>query len=117
MKLKQTAKSTSIALGVVLASGASTASADAPANPFAAKALSNGYMELAEGKCGEAKCGSNTKIKKSSEGKCGEAKCGSNKTSAKSSEGKCGEAKCGSNKAPAKSTEGKCGEAKCGANK
>jgi uncharacterized low-complexity protein len=82
-------------------------------NPFASTELSSGYMQLAEhhaeeGKCGEAKCGSDMKTE---EGKCGEAKCGADK---KAEEGKCGEAKCGADK---KAEEGKCGEAKCGGNK
>lgn len=60
-------------------SGVSIASA--ADNPFAAKSLSSGYLQLAEagsdkgtgeGKCGEGKCGSKT----GSEGKCGEGKCG-----------------------------------------
>lgn len=79
------------------------ASADT-ANPFASAELSSGYMQLAEGKCGdmkkdhEAKCGADMKdkAKKMKEGKCGEAKCGADKKSKK--EGKCGEAKCGANK-------------------
>ncbi|RKZ89203.1 MAG: low-complexity protein [Gammaproteobacteria bacterium] len=92
--------------------------ASADTNPFASAELSSGYMQLAEGKCGEnmkeAKCGGDKKA----EGKCGEnmdkgheGKCGENM---KKSEGKCGEAKCGADK---KKAEGKCGEAKCGANK
>ena len=88
--------------------------ASADTNPFASAELSSGYMQLAEGKCGEnmkeAKCGGDKKA----EGKCGdkmkEAKCGEDKKA----EGKCGEAKCGADK---KKAEGKCGEAKCGANK
>ena len=88
--------------------------ASADTNPFASAELSSGYMQLAEGKCGEkmkeAKCGG----EKKAEGKCGdkmkEAKCGEEKKA----EGKCGEAKCGADK---KKAEGKCGEAKCGANK
>ena len=89
--------------------------ASADTNPFASAELSSGYMQLAEGKCGEnmkkdheAKCGEN--MKKEAEGKCGENK---------NAEGKCGEdknaeGKCGADK---KKAEGKCGEAKCGANK
>ena len=48
------------------------------ANPFQSSELTHGYMQLAEhheeGKCGEAKCGEDSK--KDAEGKCGEAKCG-----------------------------------------
>jgi uncharacterized low-complexity protein len=74
-----------------------TASADA--NPFASTELSSGYMQLAEGKCGEAKCGAEMK-QKATEGKCGEAKCGAEMKdkAEKMKEGKCGEAKCGANK-------------------
>jgi uncharacterized low-complexity protein len=71
-------------------------------NPFAANQLTNGGYEVAEGKCGEGKCGD----KKAEEGKCGEGKCGDKKAE----EGKCGEGKCGDKKAE----EGKCGEGKCG---
>lgn len=89
--------------------------ASADANPFASAELSSGYMQLAEGKCGdmksdaEAKCGSDMKDKH-------EAKCGGDMQdkAEKMKEGKCGEAKCGADK---KKSEGKCGEAKCGANK
>jgi uncharacterized low-complexity protein len=66
--------------------------ASADTNPFASAELSSGYMQLAEGKCGEAKCGAD---KKKAEGKCGEAKCGADK---KKAEGKCGEGKCGAKK-------------------
>jgi uncharacterized low-complexity protein len=111
-----TTKKTSIAIAASAAMTAglvlspTIASAE---NPFAAAELSSGYMQLAEhhaeeGKCGEAKCGSDMKTE---EGKCGEAKCGADK---KAEEGKCGEAKCGADK---KAEEGKCGEAKCGGNK
>jgi len=100
----------SAALTAGLALSPTVASADA--NPFASAELSSGYMQLAEGKCGEAKCGAD---KKKAEGKCGEAKCGADK---KKAEGSCGadkmkEGKCGEDKMK----EGKCGEAKCGANK
>ena len=71
--------------------------ASAGENPFAAKPLDSGYMQLAgetgEGKCGEGKCGEG----KGAEGKCGEGK---------GVEGKCGEGK--------DTKEGKCGEGKCG---
>jgi uncharacterized low-complexity protein len=66
--------------------------ASAGENPFAAKPLDSGYMQLA-GETGEGKCG---------EGKCGEGKCGEGK----GMEGKCGEGK--------ETKEGKCGEGKCG---
>lgn len=115
---------TSATLTAGLALSSTLASADT-SNPFAFKELSSGYMQLAEGKCGEAKCGSNMKKKaekmkeaKCGEGKCGEAKCGADmkEKAEKATEGKCGEAKCGADmkdKAK-KAVEGKCGEGKCG---
>ena len=45
--------------------------ASADANPFGMQNLESGYMQVAEGKCGEGK------MKK--EGKCGEGKCGEGK--------------------------------------
>jgi len=105
-------KSIALVAGAAMTAGLALsptlASADTE-NPFASTELSSGYLQLAEGKCGEAKCGADKKAKK--EGKCGEAKCGADKKASK--EGKCGEAKCGANK----KAEGKCGEAKCGAAK
>jgi len=79
----------------------------AAANPFAMTDHGTGYM-IAEGNCGEGKCGD----KKKEEGSCGDKKaegsCGDKKA-----EGKCGEGKCGDKK----KEEGKCGEGKCGDNK
>ncbi len=63
--------------------------ANAADNPFGMTQYENGYM-VAEGKCGEGKCGD----KKEAEGKCGEGKCGDKKEA----EGKCGEGKCGDKK-------------------
>ena len=70
--------------------------ANAADNPFAAKSLNAGYMQVAEadsgkdmeGKCGEGKCGSamDTDEGKGDEGKGDEGKCGSKGTT----EGKCG---------------------------
>ena len=87
------ALATSAVLTAGLALSPTLASADT--NPFASAELSSGYLQLAEGKCGD---------NKNAEGKCGEKK----------AEGKCGEAKCGADK---KKAEGKCGEGKCGAKK
>jgi len=96
-----------LAAGAVLTAGIALTpiTASAEVNPFASTELSSGYMQLAEGKCGEAKCGGD----KAKEAKCGEAKCGGDKAK----EAKCGEAKCGGDKAK----EAKCGEAKCGGDK
>jgi uncharacterized low-complexity protein len=100
---------TSLALGSVLAMGATTLSA--AENPFEAMTLKQGYQLAGDhGKDGEGKCG---------EGKCGETKkseaaCGGDKKA----EGKCGEAKCGAEKGDAdKKADGKCGEGKCGEDK
>jgi uncharacterized low-complexity protein len=88
-------------LGAAVVASVMSAPVMAAENPFAAKELSGGYMQLAgdHGKGAEGKCG---------EGKCGEGKCG---------EGKCGEGKCGGDKDGDKGDkggEGKCGEGKCG---
>jgi len=88
----------------------------AAANPFAMTDHGTGYM-VAEGNCGEGKCGD----KKKEEGSCGDKKaegsCGDKKAEGscgdKKAEGKCGEGKCGDKK----KEEGKCGEGKCGDNK
>lgn len=50
-------------------------------NPFALTGLGNGYLQVAEGKCGEGKCGGHKKASGGKsisvlEGKCGEGKCG-----------------------------------------
>jgi len=113
MSKKTTINTLSIAAGTAfIASLAMTNVANAAegANPFAMNELSGGYMQLAEGKCGEGKCGGK---KAKSEGKCGEGKCGEGKKAKK--EGKCGEGKCGEGKKDKK--EGKCGEGKCGGKK
>ncbi len=61
--------------------------ANADTSPFGMQSLSDGYMQLAEGKCGEGKCGEG---KTKQEGKSGEGKT--------KKEGKCGEGKCGEGK-------------------
>jgi uncharacterized low-complexity protein len=66
------------------------ASANSSDSLFSAVQLDRGYMLTAsEGKCGEGKCGGDSK---DGEGKCGEGKCGDD---SKDAEGKCGEGKCG----------------------
>ena len=84
------------AVGAAFIAGmASAPLATAAENPFAASELSSGYsQQLAEGKCGEGKCGGDKAAK--AEGKCGEGKCGGDK--AEKTEGKCGEGKCGGKK-------------------
>ena len=106
MSKKKTINTLSIAAGTAfvasLAMG-SVANAAEGANPFAMNELSSGYMQLAEGKCGEGKCGGKKMDKNSKGGKCGdskkmekEGKCGGDKKMKK--EGKCGEGKCGGKK-------------------
>jgi len=102
-------KSVSIALGATFAAAmVATPIANADENPFGMHNLESGYLQVAEGKCGES-------MKKDAAGKCGEGnkdaegKCGDSKDA----EGKCGELK----KEETKMEEGKCGEGKCGAKK
>ena len=112
MSQKSTKKPLAIALGATFVTSlAATPIANATENPFAMSELSSGYMvaEMAEGKCGEGKCGGD---KTKAEGKCGEGKA--------MGEGKCGEGKCGGDKATTEEKtmgEGKCGEGKCGGEK
>jgi len=112
MSQKSTKKPLAIALGAAFVTSlAGTPVANAAENPFAMSELSSGYMvaEMAEGKCGEGKCGGE---KTKAEGKCGEGKCGGDKAK---TEGKCGGDKAGTEgKAMG---EGKCGEGKCGGEK
>jgi uncharacterized low-complexity protein len=115
MSQESTKKPLAIALGAAFVTTlAATPVANAADNPFAMSELSSGYMvaEMAEGKCGEGKCGGD-KAKSEAEGKCGEGKCGGDKAKT-DAEGKCGEGKCGGEM---KATEGKCGEGKCGGDK
>jgi uncharacterized low-complexity protein len=94
-------KSVSIAIGATFAASmAASPIANADQSPFGMQNLESGYMQVAEGKCGE-------NMKKDKEGTCGEGK------ASKEKEGTCGEGKM---PAKEKEKEGKCGEAKCGAN-
>ncbi len=126
MSDKSLKKPLAIAMGATFAAAMSTAPiASADSNPFGMQPLESGYMQLAEGKCGEGKCGG--KMKK--EAKCGaehakmhDGKCGGKKME---KEGKCGEGKCGDKKMEKEGKcggkkmekEGKCGEGKCGGKK
>ena len=79
----------SIALGTTFVAAMSASPVvNADSNPFGMQNLQSGYMQIAEGKCGEGKCGGKAK-----EAKCGEGKCGG-----KAKEAKCGEGKCGGKK-------------------
>ena len=113
MSEKITRKPLAIALGAAFVTTlASSPIANAAENPFAMSELAGGYMVaessaeggdkgMAEGKCGEGKCGgakaeAEGGDKAKAEGKCGEGKCGGEKKMDK--EGKCGEGKCGGDK-------------------
>ena len=114
-------KSLSVAMGATFITAMSVSPmASADTNPFGMQELNNGYMQIAEAKCGgeksdkakEAKCGGE-KSDKAKEAKCGEGKCGEGmmNKSDKAKEAKCGEGKCGEgmmNKSD-KAKEAKCG--------
>ena len=108
-------KPVAAAVGFALVGSLAVANlASAADNPFGAKQLSQGYLQVAEATAekakGEGKCGGekmSTEAKKAGEGKCGEGKCGAAGKAAaekKPAEGKCGGAM--------KAGEGKCGGAK-----
>lgn len=107
-------KPVTAALGAAFLASTIAPVASADVNPFSATPLAAGYdivnaADGHEGKCGEGKCGGDSK---GEEGKCGEGKCGGD---SKGEEGKCGEGKCGGDAAgDEKGAEGKCGEGKCG---
>jgi len=122
---KSMAKPLSIALGTTFVAAMSASPvANADVNPFGMQNLESGYMQVAEGKCGEGKmkkegkCGEG-KMKK--EGKCGEGKmkkegkCGEGHM--KDNEGKCGEGMMKKEGEGKMKKEGKCGEGKCGGKK
>ncbi len=79
-------KSLSVAMGATFAAAMTAApavNADSNVNPFGMKNMESGYMQVAEGKCGEGKCGGSNKTAKmekmKKEGKCGEGKSGGKK--------------------------------------
>lgn len=85
MSEKSRLKPVSIALSTTFALSLAASPLAAADNPFSVTPQSSGYM-VAEGGCGEGKCGD-----KGDEGKCGEGKCGDKGDD----EGKCGEGRCG----------------------
>lgn len=103
-------KSLSAALGTTfIAAMAALPVVNAETNPFGLQNIEGGYMQVADGKCGEGKCGEG-KMKMKKE-KAKEAKCG--ESHKKEMDGKCG----GEMKKEMKQKmkkEGKCGEGKCG---
>ena len=72
MSKKMTPIAAALGAAFAMSLAAAPVSADT-ANPFGMSDLNSGYQQVAEGKCGEGKCGGD-KAKK--EGKCGEGKCG-----------------------------------------
>ena len=83
-------KSLSVAMGATFLTAMSVSPiVSADANPFGMQNLESGYLQVAEGKCGEGKMDTSEKAK---EAKCGEGKCGEGKMekSEKTKEGKCG---------------------------
>ena len=94
MKSINSRKALLATLGTVMVSGAMVSTnAQAEANPFGMTELSSGYMQVAEGSCGEGMKGKDKK-KAKGEGSCGEGMKGKDKKKAKG-EGSCGEGKCG----------------------
>jgi uncharacterized low-complexity protein len=95
---------TTLTLAMTAALGVSGAASADLSNPFGMQQLDSGYVQLAEAKAKDGKCG---------EGKCGDKEAA---TDTKAKDGKCGEGKCGDNKAEGadKVKEAKCGEGKCG---
>ncbi|MBK1621590.1 hypothetical protein CKO42_24940 [Lamprobacter modestohalophilus] len=74
---KQIITSAAMIAGATLVGTLSVANlAQAGDNPFVTEQLDSGYLQLAEGSCGEGKCGAKDDGKGEGEGKCGEGKCG-----------------------------------------
>ncbi len=100
-------KSLSVALSsTFIAAMAASPVANADTHPFGMQNLNSGYMQLAEGKCGEGKM----KKEKTKEAKCGESH-------KKEMEGKCGGEKKKMEMEMKMKKDGKCGEGKCGGKK
>ena len=83
MSVKNNKKSLVLVLGTTMtATLAGMGAVDASENPFSMSSLRGGYLQVAEGKCGEGKCGAKMVTGGAAgetgvtEGKCGEGKCG-----------------------------------------
>ena len=115
---RDTMKKATLAAAVALTM---SGSAQAGENPFAVQEMASGYMQvaMAEGKCGEGKCGNmqtqgaTGQAKQGMEGKCGEGKCG-NMQQSSAGQSEEGSAQTAPAAKKAKPMEGKCGEGKCG---
>ena len=122
---------TTLTLAMTLALGAAgSVNAGQSQNPFGMQHLNSGYIQLAEAKAQDGKCGNTTETK-ASDGKCGN---NTPKTEEKVKDGNCAantpqpedkvkDGNCAANKqsnsmdrGTAKTTEAKCGEGKCGTN-
>jgi uncharacterized low-complexity protein len=84
MSVKDNSKPLALVLGTAMAATLA-GSVQASENPFGMTSLPGGYLQLAEGKCGEGKCGAQMMPAEAAEaaettgvteGKCGEGKCG-----------------------------------------
>lgn len=122
---------TTLTLAITLALGATgSVNAGQSQNPFGMQQLHSGYIQLAEAKAQDGKCGNTTETK-ASDGKCGnnaaqpepkarDGKCAANATQPeeKVKDGKCGSSMQGNGavRTVDKAREAKCGEGKCGNN-
>lgn len=127
MKSTHSRKALLASLGTALVSGALITPTQAHDSPFGMHELNSGYMQVAEGSCGEGKCGAGmmgndatpattlSKPKTTPEGKCSpgmvdkkanmEGKC----SGPKCVTDKCVDGKCGTEKCVTKCTDGTCG--------
>lgn len=115
MKLTHSRKVLLASFGTALVSGvlsSPTQAHDNHENPFAMHELSNGYMQVAEGACGEGMCGAGMMDNSTAPNKPStpEGKCSPGMANKKAHmEGKCSGPKCVTDKC----VEGKCGTEKC----
>ena len=83
MSVKYNSKPLALVLGTAMtATLAGMGAVDASENPFSMNSLPHGYLQVAEGKCGEGRCGAKMMTTGTAgdtgvtEGRCGEGKCG-----------------------------------------